>query len=153
MLRHEQIESDTMNKKKEVIIEREVLTNKNSRLYSGITQEEIDKLNEKPVLFGELGHPDTFDVSLANVSHKIENIEMTEDAVVGDVTILDTKSGRLAKELFESGAVRLGLRGAGTTNEDGTVNIKKIFTWDIIPKEKSVNEDKDFISDIITDIL
>jgi hypothetical protein len=67
---------------------------------------------------GELDHPDSSVVNLANVSHNIREMSWQGDDLVGIVEVLPTPAGNILKELFKSG-IRLGIssRGMGSVKE------------------------------------
>jgi len=73
------------------------------------------KMEDSGPIFGELNHPDDFEIHLLNVSHCVKNVEMVDDKIYGDVEILETPKGKEAKILFESGIVRMGMRASGRT--------------------------------------
>ena len=113
--------------------------NENNRIYE--KQEylpHLSYLNEKiskGQLFGELDHPQSFDVSLKNVSHVVEalNYDEPSNTVRIKLRVLDTPCGRIAKTLVESGCtISTSSRAAGNVNESGIVKIQKIFTYDIV---------------------
>jgi len=86
-------------------------------------------------LLGELDHPEKFDISLSKVSHVIEKLDYDKDKrqLVGRVRLLDTPSGRIAKELVESGVpISISSRAAGLVESTKKVKIKKIFTYDLV---------------------
>jgi hypothetical protein len=92
------------------------------------------KIKDKRLL-GELDHPEKFDISLSKVSHVIENLEYDKSKrqVKGRVRLLDTPSGRIAKELVESGVpISISSRAAGLVESNKKVKIKKIFTYDLV---------------------
>jgi len=92
------------------------------------------KIGEKRLL-GELDHPEKFDVSLSKVSHVIEKLEYDKGRrqILGRVRLLDTPSGRIAKELVESGVpISISSRAAGLVESNKKVVIKKIFTYDLV---------------------
>ena len=113
--------------------------NENNRIYE--KQEYLPHLSylnekiEKGQLFGELDHPQSFDVSLKNVSHVVEalNYDEPSNTVRIKLRVLDTPCGRIAKTLVESGCtISTSSRAAGNVNESGIVKIQKIFTYDIV---------------------
>lgn len=113
--------------------------NENNRLYE--KQEylpHLDYLNKKIQerrLFGELDHPQKFDVSLANVSHVIESLRYDEasNSVKIRLRLLDTPCGKIAKTLVEAGCVTsISSRAAGNVSENGKVKLHKIFTYDLV---------------------
>lgn len=86
-------------------------------------------------LMGELDHPEKFEVSLDKVSHIVENLEYDSKSrqIKGRVRILDTPSGKIAKNLVDAGVpISISSRAAGTVNENKKVNIKRIFTYDLV---------------------
>lgn len=92
------------------------------------------KINEKRLL-GELDHPDKFDISLSKVSHVIEKLDYDKNKrqIIGRVKLLDTPSGKIAKELVESGVpISISSRAAGLVESNKKVKIKKIFTYDLV---------------------
>lgn len=113
--------------------------NENNRVYE--KQEylpHLEYLNEKirqRRLFGELDHPQKFDISLANVSHVIESLRYDEssNSVKIRLRLLDTPSGRIAKTLVEAGCTTsVSSRAAGNVSENGKVKLHKIFTYDLV---------------------
>jgi len=67
---------------------------------------------------GELDHPDSSVVNLANVSHNIREMSWQGNDLIGVVEVLPTPAGNILKELFKSG-IRLGIssRGMGSVKE------------------------------------
>lgn len=114
------------------------LKNGNGRVYpiSEITKA-IEMVNEKiksgQSVCGELNHPDTLTINLANVSHCITECSMSGNNAVGKMKLLNTPSGNIAKGLIEGG-VRLGVssRGTGNVNEGGNVSDFAFVTVDIV---------------------
>ena len=93
-----------------------------------------EKIDQKR-LVGELDHPKEFDVSLKNISHIIEDLNYNQ----GDrtlrikVKLLDTPAGKIAKSLVDAGVpVSISSRAAGNVLENKKVQIKKIFTYDLV---------------------
>jgi hypothetical protein len=92
------------------------------------------KINEKRLL-GELDHPEKFDISLSKVSHVIEKLDYdkAKRQIIGRVRLLDTPSGKIAKELVEAGVpISISSRAAGLVESNKKVRIKKIFTYDLV---------------------
>jgi len=113
--------------------------NENNRIYE--KQEylpHLSYLNEKinkGQLFGEMDHPQSFDVSLKNVSHVVESLTYDEpsNTVRIKLKVLDTPCGRIAKTLVESGCtISTSSRAAGQVMEGGKVKLQKIFTYDLV---------------------
>ena len=89
-------------------------------------------------LLGELDHPERFEVSLGNVSHKISELwyDQGKRQILGRIEILDgTPKGQIAKSLLEAGVpLSISSRAAGSVNEDKTVQIQQIYTYDLVAK-------------------
>lgn len=129
--------------------------NNNNRVYEkeeylphlSYLQEKISKGQ----LFGELDHPQSFDVSLKNVSHVIEGLSYDEgsNSVKIKLRILNTPAGQIAKALVEAGCtISCSSRAAGQVMNEGKVKLHKIFTYDLVAEpgfsqailQKTVNE-------------
>ena len=61
---------------------------------------------------GELDHPESSVVNLANVSHNIKEMHWEGDNLLGTVEVLSTPSGNILTELFKSG-IKLGISSRG----------------------------------------
>jgi len=86
-------------------------------------------------LLGELDHPDKFDISLSKVSHLIEDVkyDSKKRQIVGRIKLLDTPSGQIAKNLVDTGVpISISSRAAGVVGENKKVQIKRIFTYDLV---------------------
>lgn len=112
-------------------------------------------------LLGELDHPERFEVALGNVSHRITELwyDQASRQVKGRIEVLDTPKGQIAKSLLTAGVpLSISSRAAGTVNEDKTVQIQQIYTYDLVAKPgfesaqlKTVNESaKARINSLIT---
>lgn len=89
-------------------------------------------IKENNGIFGELDHPDTLTINSKNISHAILDLQMRGNDAYGKAKILNTPSGLIAKELFNSG-VKVGVssRGAGAVNE-GVVSNFQFITIDVV---------------------
>lgn len=135
--------------------------NRNNRIYTESEYlPQIEALQAKiksSKLLGELDHPQTFDVSLKNVSHIIEELTYDTDTkqVKGRIRLLDTDAGRQAKALVDAGVpLQISSRAAGAVESNGTVKIKQLFTYDLVADPgfenaelKRVNEAYGFINE------
>jgi len=86
-------------------------------------------------LVGELDHPEKFDVSLKNISHIITdlNYDKNNKVIRIKVKLLDTPAGQIAKKLVDAGVpISISSRAAGNVGADKKVQIKKIFTYDLV---------------------
>jgi len=113
--------------------------NNNNRIYEEAEYlPHLDYLKEKikqKRLVGELDHPEKFDVSLRNISHIIENLEYDKNGRVLNIKVklLDTPAGQIAKKLVDAGVpLSISSRAAGNVGPDKKVQIKKIFTYDLV---------------------
>jgi len=115
------------------------IENNNGRIYE---EEEyvphLEYLNKKIArrkLLGELDHPEGFDISMGNVSHIIEKLEVDKATRTLNIQILllDTPAGKIAKALIDAGVpLSISSRAAGQVMENKKVVIKKIFTYDLV---------------------
>lgn len=135
--------------------------NRNNRIYTESEYlPQIEALQAKikaSKLLGELDHPQTFDVSLKNVSHIIEelNYDSNTKQVKGRIRLLDTEAGRQAKALVDAGVpLQISSRAAGAVESNGTVKIKQLFTYDLVADPgfenaelKRVNEAYGFVNE------
>ena len=114
--------------------------NRNERIY---TAEKflpaLDELNERiqnlGVVYGEFDHPDVFDTSLSRASHIITKASYLKEGnkVEGEIRLLNTYWGKEAKALVDDGCpIFVSSRAAGITEADGSVSLKKLFTYDIV---------------------
>lgn len=113
--------------------------NNNNRIYEeGEYLPHLDYLKDKikqKRLVGELDHPEKFDISLNNVSHTIEDLTHDKEGrTIGiKVRLLDTPAGQIAKRLVDAGVpLSISSRAAGNVGPDKKVQIKKIFTYDLV---------------------
>ncbi len=93
---------------------------------------------------GELDHPDSSIVNLANVSHMITDVWMDGPAVMGKCKVLDTPSGQILKALVNSG-VKIGIssRGMGSVREQMGKTIVEddfqLICFDIVSEPSTPN--------------
>ena len=113
--------------------------NNNNRIYEeGEYLPHLDYLRDKikqKRLVGELDHPEKFDISLNNVSHTVEDLTHDKEGrtLVIKVRLLDTPAGQIAKKLVDAGVpLSISSRAAGNVGPDKKVQIKKIFTYDLV---------------------
>ncbi len=85
-------------------------------------------IHEKRAL-GELDHPDDSVINLKNASHLVNKMWWDGDSVMGKIEVLDTPSGKILKDLLNSG-VKLGIssRGMGSVKESmGSLTVEDDF--------------------------
>ena len=129
--------------------------NRNERIYTAdkflpCLTELTERINNMGVVYGEFDHPDVFDTSLARASHTIQKAFYVKESnrVDGQIRLLNTYWGKEAKALVDDGCpMFVSSRAAGITEADGTVTLKKLFTYDIVAdpgfasaKLSSINE-------------
>ena len=96
--------------------------------------EELQSRIASKGVLGELEHPNSFNINLNNVSHKIESIQMNEDGTItGTILLLDTAKGRDAKAIVEGGCpLFISSRAAGQVDAKGNVTLQSIATYDLV---------------------
>ena len=113
----------------------------------------LEELNNRIVnlgVYGEFDHPDVFDTSLSRASHLVKEAVFNKELnrVEGKIQLLNTYWGKEARALVEDNCpVFVSSRAAGVTENDGSVTLKKLFTYDIVAdpgfssaKMTSINE-------------
>ena len=114
--------------------------NRNERIYTAekflpALQELNERMSSLGVVYGEFDHPDVFDTSLSRASHIITKANYVKESnlVNGEIRLLNTYWGKESKALVDDGCpVFVSSRAAGITESDGTVSLKKLFTYDIV---------------------
>ena len=93
---------------------------------------------------GELDHPDDSVVNLKNVSHMVTDMWWKGKDVMGKIKVLDTPSGRILKDLVNSG-VKIGIssRGLGSVREQMGETIVEddfqLICFDIVSEPSTPN--------------
>jgi hypothetical protein len=94
-----------------------------------------ERMSGLGAVYGEFDHPDVFDTSLSRASHIITKANYVQESnhVAGEIRLLSTYWGKEAKALVDDGCpVFVSSRAAGITESDGSVSLKKLFTYDIV---------------------
>jgi hypothetical protein len=135
------------------------IKNRNERIYTAekfipCLKELNERINTMGVVYGEFDHPDVFDTSLSRASHIIKKTNYLKESnrVEGEIKLLNTYWGKEAKSLVDDNCpVFVSSRAAGVTEADGTVTLKKLFTYDIVAdpgfasaRMSSINESLNF---------
>ena len=122
--------------------------NGNGRVYPmNIMEREVKKyaqLVEDNRALGELDHPDSSIINLANVSHMVTKVWMENKSVMGKIKVLNTPSGQILRALVESG-VKTGIssRGMGSvTEQQGKTMVEddfQLICFDIVSEPSTPN--------------
>ena len=99
------------------VLQRAEAKNQNGRIYpKEVLVREAKKYHKEFIkqsrAMGELDHPESSVVNLANVSHNIKEMHWEGDNLLGEVEVLGTPAGNILKELFKSG-IKLGISSRG----------------------------------------
>ena len=124
------------------ILQRAGAENQNGRVYPRpVLEREAKKYDQQFITqnraLGELDHPDSSVVNLANVSHNIRKIWRKNNDRMGEIEVLSTPSGNILKELLKAG-ILLGIssRGLGSVKESAAgVEVQDDFElvcWDFV---------------------
>jgi hypothetical protein len=151
--------------------------NGNGRVYPyTILAREVEKYVDGPVktrtALGELDHPEASVVNLANTSHIITKVWWKGNDLMGQLQLLPTPAGNIAKALVMAG-IPLGIssRGMGSVKQLGeTVEVQddfELLCWDLVSvpstpmaymklaESKKFDSTKDYskVNSLITEII
>ena len=115
------------------VMQRAEARNGNGRVYPmNILEREVKnykKLVKEKRALGELDHPESSVVNLANASHIVTAIWFENEDVMGKIKVLDTPAGKTLRALVEGGCmIGISSRGLGTVDEsNGNVTVNDDF--------------------------
>jgi len=122
--------------------------NGNGRVYPhAIMEREVKRyaqMVEDRRALGELDHPESSIINLANVSHMVTEVWMDGPSVMGKIKVLNTPSGQILRALVESG-VKTGIssRGMGSvTEQQGKTIVEddfQLICFDIVSEPSTPN--------------
>ena len=121
--------------------------NRNKRIYKKenykTVLEQIADKCASGALMGELGHPDGRSLTdLTQVSHVVTKLEIddTNNCVRGELKLLDTPNGRIARTLVESGVpLFVSSRASGYITKGGVVTLTNLVTYDLVDEPGFAN--------------
>jgi len=130
--------------------------NRNGRIYpksilEGAVSKYVNEQVSKDRAVGELNHPEGPTVNLDKVSHKITDLQIEGNNVMGKARILDTPMGNIVKGLLEGG-VQLGVstRGMGSLEQrNGTMYVKDDFMLNTVDIVQDPSAPQAFVNGIM----
>lgn len=121
--------------------------NRNKRIYKKdnykVVLEQIAEKCASGALLGELGHPNgRSNTELDCVSHVITKLEIDEEknCVRGELKLLPTPKGQLARTLVENGVpLFVSSRASGYIGKGGVVTLTSLITYDLVDEPGFAN--------------
>ena len=119
------------------------IKNQNGRTYSKGLMEKVifgengfnSRMIESGRALGELSHPQTTEINLENVCHKIDKLVQQDNVFVGESTVLTgtPKGDILAGLLTHNAKIGISSRGVGSISENNMVDEEyNLVTCDIV---------------------
>ena len=103
--------------------------------YSSMIAEMKGRIKSKGGIPGELEHPQTMNFNLENISHKIVDVNISEDGVVsGEIVLLNTPKGKIAQAIVEGGLpLYISSRAQGSIDpRTSVVTLENLATYDLV---------------------
>jgi len=127
-----------------IFMEADVM-NGNKRIYPRtILESQVEAYNKiisQGMAYGELDHPSSATVTMKDVSHRITELKMDGNNVIGKAVLLDNELGRTCKSALKTGGkLAVSSRGVGTLGEGSIVNPDfRLVTVDIVSNPSAPN--------------
>ena len=121
--------------------------NRNKRIYKkdnykAVLEQIADKCASGGLL-GELGHPSGRNTTeMTAVSHVVTKLEIDDanNCVRGELKLLDTPNGKIARTLIESGVpMFVSSRASGYIGKGGVVTLTNLVTYDLVDEPGFAN--------------
>jgi len=105
---------------------------KNNRIYSqSAINNALDK-SKNNNFWGYLSHPDTLD-ELSQISHVIKKLEVFDDGIYGEIILLNTPKGKIAKEIEKYTELGVSERCIGVVDPiTGITTVTGILSYDLV---------------------
>lgn len=151
----------TKNKRKGMNLKKPLMyfnyMTKNGKIYNrnSYNFQSLKQIAQNGNMLGELEHPNTMDISLSNVSHIINDIDIYRDHLIGDIKVLvGTAKGGILQDIIKDGInVDFSPRMTGTVDKFGNVKINQIYTFDAIMGDNQIYDKAIFRKNKILKIM
>ena len=113
-----------------------IIENNLDKLGRRYSNAELEKTLKNKEFLGEVAISDLMpgNINLVNTSHRITDITVENGNVYGNLTVLDTPRGLIAKYMLSEGVIfRASIRGSGTIDKNKVVSDLQVHAIDLIP--------------------